>query len=284
MEKQMGKKIKGSEYGLENITLILNCLVKSKYIHYGYFHNDLETEFWNFGKAQQAYTDKLLSLVPKGVKTILDVGCGTGMVAKLLKSNGYQVECISPSTFLTQKVKDNDPGLTVYECKFEDFKPPKKYDLLLFCESYQYIKLNDLFKKLSECVTRDGYLMLSDIFKTNPNNRGPIGGGHLYNDHIEICARSHYTLIADMDITENISPTFDLLQNIQIQLLKPLLDNTIRVMSINKPIISKILLKVFHKKLARLNEKLTRENRNGDGFKEFNTYRMQVWQNMFTEQ
>ncbi len=159
----------------------------------------------------------------------------------------------------------------------------KKYDLVLFCESYQYIKLNDLFEKMRECAKNKSYLMLSDIFKINPNDRGPIGGGHLYNDHVKICTKFNYKLIIDRDITENIAPTFDLLQNLQLQLLKPLLDNIIRVFSVNKPIISKIFLKIFHKKLDKLDEKLTRENRNATGFKEFNTYRMQVWQNQIME-
>jgi len=277
-------KIKGSEYGLENGTLVLDFLFKTKYIHYGYFSENLEQEFWNFGKAQEEYTKNLLSKIPPGVKTILDVGCGTGMVAKHLLENGYEVECISPSSFLTQKAHENEPALTVHECKFEEFIPTKKYDLVLFCESYQYIRLNDLFSKLSECMTQEGYMMLSDVLKTNPNNRGPIGGGHLFSNHMDMCRKNNLTLVTDQDITKNIAPTFDLLQNMSLNLLKPLFDNIMRIVSINHPLVYKIVSWKFKKKIDDFNEKLTRPNRNGTGFEEFNTYRVQVWQKMLPAQ
>ncbi len=273
-------KIKGSEYGLENGTLVLDFLFKTKYIHYGYFSEDLAQEFWNFGKAQEEYTKNLLAKIPPGVKTILDVGCGTGMVAKHLLENGYEVECISPSSFLTQKAHENEPKLIVHECKFEEFVPKKRYDLVLFCESYQYIRLPALFSKLSECIADTGYMMLSDVLKTNPNNRGPIGGGHLLSNHLEMCQKNHLTLVTDQDITKNIAPTFDLLQNMSLNLLKPLFDNILRIVSTNHPFVYKILAWIFKKKIDDFNEKLTRPNRNGAGFQEFNTYRVQVWQKM----
>lgn len=270
-------KIKGSEYGLENVTLILDFLFGSKYIHYGYFSDNLAQEFWNFGKAQEEYTKVLLSKIPQGIKTILDVGCGTGMVAKHLVENGYDVECISPSSFLTQKTLENEPSLTVHECKFEQFIPHKKYDAVLFCESYQYIKLDDLFSKLLDCMEDNGYMILSDIFKTNKNQRGPIGGGHLFDYHLEMCKKNDLNIVTDLDITDNIAPTFDLLQDLQLNLLKPLLDSIKRVISVNYPLLYRIISWKFKKKIKDLDEKLTRSNRNGDGFKEFNTYRLQVW-------
>lgn len=273
------KKIKGSEYGLENGALVMDFLFKSKYIHYGYFPDDMEQEFWNLGKAQEEYTKVLFSKIPEGVKTILDVGCGTGMVAKHLKEKGYDVECISPSPFLTKKAHENEPSLIVHECKFEDFTPAKRYDLVLFCESYQYIKLPDLFSKLAECVAPGGYMMLADKFKTNKDDSGPIGGGHLYEDHLRMCAENNFSLVTDVDITKNIAPTFDLLQNMSLNLFKPLFDNILRVLSANHPRIFKLVAWKFKKKIAEIDERLTRPNRNGRGFCEFNTYRIQVWAN-----
>lgn len=273
----MSKKIKGSEYGLENGALVLEFLFKSKYLHYGFFPKDLEQEFWNFGKAQEAYTANLLSEIPDGVKTILDVGCGTGMIAKRLLTEGYDVECISPSSFLTKLTLENEPSLTVHECKFEDFIPSRKYDLVLFCESYQYIKLPDLFAKLSECINDNGFMMLSDIFKTNPTKRGPIGGGHLLEEHLKICEENKLKVVTDQDITEDIAPIFDLLQNLSLNLLKPLFENIKRILNANHYYIYKIASKIFKRRLQELDEKLTRTNRNGAGFKEFNTYRVQVW-------
>ncbi|MDH3360007.1 MAG: class I SAM-dependent methyltransferase [Desulfobulbaceae bacterium] len=272
------KKIKGSEYGLENGTLILDFLFKSKYIHYGYFPEDLEKEFWNFGKAQEEYTKNLISKIPAGVKTILDVGCGTGMVAKHLVASGYQVECISPSAFLKKKALENEPSLYVYECMFEDFVPTKKYDMLLFCESYQYIKLGDLFAKLSECLAPGGFMMLCDKFKTNKNEKGPIGGGHLYEEHLSKCKENGLTMVTDQDITKNIAPTFDLLQDMSLNLFKPLFDNIMRIMSVNHPFIYKVLTWKMKKKIEEIDERLTRTNRNGQGFMDYNTYRLQVWE------
>lgn len=272
-----GKKIKGREYGLENGTLVLDFLFKSKYIHYGFFPDDMEREFWNFGKAQEEYTKNLLSKIPEGVKTILDVGCGTGMVASRLVDAGYDVECISPSPFLTEKAHENAPSVLVHETRFEDFTPEKKYDLVLFCESYQYIKLEALLPKFKECVVDGGFMMLSDIFKTKEHERGPIGGGHYIEKHMRFCKDSGLTVVTDQDITDNIAPTFDILQDASLNLIKPLMDNTDRIISVNHPLVHKIILWLFHKKLDKFSDKLTRKNRNGEGFKEYNSYRVQVW-------
>lgn len=272
-----GKKTKGSEYGLENGTLVLDFLFKSKYIHYGFFPDDLEGEFWNLGKAQEEYTKNLFSKLPDKVKTILDVGCGTGMVAKRLVEKGYDVECISPSSVLAQMAHENAPTVTVHECKFEDFVPNKKYDMVLFCESYQYIKLENLFDKLKECMADDGFMMLSDMFKTKKDERGPIGGGHFIDRHMKFCEDNGLVNVVDQDITGYIAPTFDILQSLSLDLVKPLMDNVGRVVRVNHPLLGKIGYWLFKKKINKFSNKLTKENRNGAGFKEFNSYRVQVW-------
>jgi hypothetical protein len=92
-----------------------------------------------------------------------------------------------------------------------------------------------------------------------------------------MCNKHKLNLVTDLDITENIAPTFDLWRDLQLNLIKPLVENTKRVCSINHPWIYKIVSWKFKNKIEKFDEKLTRPNRNSAGFKEFNTYRIQVW-------
>ena len=57
-------------------------LTDSPYLHYGYWETlpvpADELTIARLRGAQQAYTVKLLDAIPKGTRTILDVGCGIG--------------------------------------------------------------------------------------------------------------------------------------------------------------------------------------------------------------
>lgn len=90
-------------------------------LHFGYWEKGEELNLENLKKSQQRYIEKLLSAVPKGVKTVLDVGCGTGEVAKNLLSENYLVECLSPNEYQYNIFKKNLPNVRCYLTKFGNF-------------------------------------------------------------------------------------------------------------------------------------------------------------------
>jgi len=72
---------------------LIFCLkiLKLKSLHYGYWQPDDEITMDNLKKAQAQYTTHLLKLIPRGVKNVLDVGCGVGDNALALAKKGIEL-------------------------------------------------------------------------------------------------------------------------------------------------------------------------------------------------
>ncbi|UKI34407.1 MAG: class I SAM-dependent methyltransferase [Lentisphaeria bacterium] len=117
--------------------------------------------------------------IPGSVSNILDVGCGTGHNAELLLACGYQVDCVSPSPYLSsvtrKKLRERSK---LYECTFEELPPGRKYDCLLFSESFQYIDLDTVFLRMPEFLNPGGYVVISDFFRIPGEGSSAMGGGH----------------------------------------------------------------------------------------------------------
>src|ERR671919_636193 len=79
-----------------------------------------------------------------GILFILDVGCGTGIMAENLKKSGYNVEGLSPDIYQKELFTDRTQS-TLHLCCFEDFIPSVQYDCIIMSESSQYIPLPHLF-------------------------------------------------------------------------------------------------------------------------------------------
>jgi len=272
----MATKIKGKEYGLEFGLIVFNFLYKSKALHYGYWEPTDEVNILFFGAAQQRYTENLLKHVPADAQAILDVGCGTGIVAQRLVERGHNVECLSPSPVLNAEARKILPATTpVHETTLEEFRTDRKYDLIMFVESFQYIPLDFSLSRCLSLLKPGGRVLICDVFRLDKPSKGPIGGGRVYKDYLNRRDTLGFTCLQDVDITLNIAPTFDLVRDLGMNLLQPLWENAQRIGKANRPFLTKTLLWLFRKKLVKLNKHFNPE-RNGKSFAEYKTYRIQL--------
>ena len=91
------KNPNSQEIGLRIANIFGRYFLKTDHLHYGFWPEGLPVALENLPKAQDLYTEFLRARIPEGVRSILDVGCGTGHNAEVLLAAGYEVDCVSPS-------------------------------------------------------------------------------------------------------------------------------------------------------------------------------------------
>jgi len=276
----MGKvhKVDSKEVGLEVGLHFFKFFFKSEYLHYGLFEG-LEPDIQNLAKAQENYAEFLILNIPDGVKTILDVGCGSGRMARTLLEKGYQVDCVSPGTLLTNYVKESlGNRIELYNCKFEDLKTAKKYDLVMFCESFQYIPIDRSILGALDVLKPGGFIIVSDFFQTDEPGKSPIGGGHKFKEWEEKKAIFKIKQLKERDITKETSPTVDLVNQMTMEFLHPTWNVIFKLAEDRFPMVIKFFKWKYKKKLAKMENKHFQGQRNGANFAKYKKYMFYLFQ------
>jgi hypothetical protein len=84
--------LSSSEFGLALGFVIGHHFLDMQDLHYGYWPEGLPRVPQNLAQAQANYTDFLVSHIPAGVRSVLDVGCGAGNTARKLLDRGFTVD------------------------------------------------------------------------------------------------------------------------------------------------------------------------------------------------
>ncbi|MBN2385232.1 methyltransferase domain-containing protein [bacterium] len=274
----MKKKIDSKEIGLEASLLLGSYLFQTEDLHYGYWPADLDVNMNNFTRAQQLHSDFVIAHIPEGVKTILDVGCGAGTLAARLISLGYTVECVSPSRVLTNRCRDRlGTSCRIYECRFRDLKTSSRYDLVLFSESFQYVKLPQALQLAQQLLNQPGHLLICDFFKTDAPGTSALSGGHRLSSFYDHISQFPFSLQQDIDITDQTAPNLDLIDHMLRHAGKPLWELAFFYCEQNYPWLMKILKWKFRKKINRINTRYFSGERNARNFKKFKSYRLLLY-------
>lgn len=98
---------------------------------------------------------------PKLGPQVLDVGSGTGVLAKWLADQGFQVLCLDPSAEMVKRCREK--GLKTLQTTLQNYKPDEKFGMIFAILSLIHVPKADLpaqLKKLSAALPEGGLLFL----------------------------------------------------------------------------------------------------------------------------
>ena len=269
------KKGISRELGLEVGSICGQYFLKLEHLHYGYWTGDIEIDIANLHIAQDEYAKFVISHIPDGVKSILDVGCGTGQIAKKLLDMGYQVDCVSPCPFLKKRASELLGNRSyVFECFYENLQTVNRYDMVLFCESFQYIDMEQALSKTDKFLNSGGYLLVCDIFRKDVLDKAFMGGGHSLTRFYNLIAKSSFRLIENVDITEQTAPNMDLLDDVMESVVRPVVSAGVRFFESRNPITLKLLRWKYRKKINKAHKKYLKGHKTGENFKKYKSYQL----------
>ena len=269
------RKVDFKEIGLDIGLILAKRMFNTEYLHYGYWADGLEVNSENILRAQENYADFIVSHIPRGTKSILDVGCGAGKFAEKLLDLNYLVDCVSPSPNLTRHVRRLLGNRSnIFECGFEDVETQSKYDLVLFSESFQYISMEQAILQSKKFLNPGGHILICDFFRKKVEGKSPIGGGHDIDEFYQLMSRYPVDLINDIDITEETAPSLDIMNDLLTNTIHPIFNLFSYAMKENYPKFSSLVAWMFKKRLAKIDYKYFQQRTNGQSFSHFKTYHL----------
>ena len=267
--------LSSSEFGLALGLIFGRFFLDMQDLHYGYWPPELERVPQNLAAAQAAYTELLITHIPQGATSVLDVGCGAGNTARKLVERGYKVDGVSPNSFLTAVARQTlRERVTIFETKFQDLVTDRRYDLVLFSESLLFIPLEQGLAKALSLLNPGGHVLITDIFRVPAEGKSPIGGGHELPKFRETVARFPLALVTDFDMTAGIAPTFDLVNRATLDTVEPAYRLILDRVTIKYPLVMRLLRWWFRKKIQRYEQKHFSGRRDGANFMKYKSYRL----------
>lgn len=262
------------EFGLELWYRLLKFTLKSEHLHYGLFEPDIPVDFLNIKVAQDRYLQRLVELIPAGVRTILDVGSGTGKTAEHLLQKGYTVDCVSPGSALTAVATERlGARATIYRGRYEAVSIPNRYDLILFSESFQYIPLDVGIAKSVSLLNPGGHILICDFFDDPSKGKSPIGGGHSFANWCETYPQHPIDLVVERDITGETAPLHDIAQAFVQEVGRPMWEKSFSVAALRWPFATRLGRFFFRKSIKRMEQRRLSAVRDGASFRHHKIYK-----------
>ena len=186
-------------------------ILPGDFLHYGYFDDVTRRpehiSLIEFGDAQTRYAELLIDLIGPPAGPVLDVGCGMGGLARLLKQAGYDTTALTPDRHQVAYIAKSQPDVAVIKSKFEALPPvehAKRFTSVITAESLQYLKLDKSLVLLDEILRPGGSWIACDYFLTHSTADRTC---HHFGTFVEKLSASGWKITYQRDITANILPT-----------------------------------------------------------------------------
>lgn len=222
------------------------------HLHYGLWNGEAFT-LEGLKAAQDRFSRHLCSWVPAGVDSVLDVGCGVGSTALMLRQAGLDVEGLSPDPYHRAEFARR-VGAPFHLSRFQEFEPARRFDLVLMSESAQYVWLDRLFSAARRSVAPGGFLLVADYFTVNGCTGLLARSGHPLGPFLEEADLAGLSIVRSEDITERVAPTLDLAQTWLRAYVEPCLSVASDSFRTRHPHLARLAGWLLHRRIARLRE------------------------------
>ena len=278
MNKKYQDKVTSNEIGLEIGLVLSRFFFNTEHLHFGFWPDNLSLSIDNLKQAQDYHSDQIINAIPKNVDTILDVGSGSGGLADKLIEKKYKVECVSPSEYLSDAIEEKlNNKVKVHRSTFENLNIDKKFDLVIFSESFQYVNIQKTLSKVPNFLNENAHLLICDFFRKPDTSTKLLGGGHAWDDFYNEISSTSFENILDEDMTIETARTYDLINKIINNVAEPVRDLSAKYLESNYPKIMKLLRWYLDKKIKRINRIYFSGNMTGETFINLKTYRLLLY-------
>lgn len=282
-EITMAKRFDTRTEGLDAYVYMAKTFADTPWLHYGMWLPDERVTVPNLRGAQERYVEKLLTLLPASPAEIFDIGGGTGEMAAVMRDKGYGVEMLTPSSVQIEAARERlGPEVVLHHAPFEEYEGQKKFDALLFSESFQYVPLEHSLGRAKDLLNENGIVVIADCFRKDNFEGGLVpGGGHKFSEFAAVAENYGLEIVTDMDVTEDVAPSMMIDQNFYRGFVSPMVDQLSAGLKQSKPFLhwlAALGFKLFTSKDVRyrLKERLKADYRSPENFKSVNTYRFLV--------
>lgn len=243
------------DYGVDLELFFATEVLHLKSLHYGYWEvppHAVELGLADVRDAQARYTEFLLSWIPADTATILDVGSGIGDNALAMTRKGYAVTSLSPDKNHRKFYEaPSHQRITFHGEKFEDFKPEKRFDLILMSESQNEFDVETGFEQCGKLVQPGGHFLVCGMFRKQDSR----AFGDIWNierPYVERAQCHGFALVKARDITDNVLPTLETADRALREYLDPVLDVIGRYLEGSAPLKLRLLKLFFRKQVKEL--------------------------------
>lgn len=190
-------------------TLTLASGAPVELLHFGVFDTDAELTD-GYPAAQQRAQQRLLTLMLPPPARVLEIGCGSGTLARDLAAQGYEVTAITEieEEWLCACAL---PGQAAH-CKcvsLREFADGRLFDIVLLQQSSQYLDPLLLFSRAAALLGEGGQLLLADEFLLDDSRMAPEPRPLLSN-FLQLAERCGFRVARQRELGRQVAPGLQL--------------------------------------------------------------------------